>query len=52
LVEAVEADLKSDGRFARFMRLYLDESLLKESANAAAIERLRSAGVRINPENK
>jgi len=52
LVEAVEADSKSDGRFAPFMRLYLDESLLKESANAAAIERLRSAGVRINPENK
>jgi internalin A len=52
LVEVCEADSKGERRFAPFLRLYLDESLLKDAAQAGAIERLRNAGVRINPENK
>ena len=52
LVETVEADAKADGRFAPYLRLYLDESLLKDPAHGASVERLRTAGVRINPENK
>jgi len=52
LVEAVEADAKADGRFAPYLRLYLDESLRKDPAHSAFVERLRTAGVRINPENK
>ena len=52
LVEAAEADGKTDRRFAPFLRLYLDESALKESSHQGALERLRAIGVRINPENK
>jgi internalin A len=52
LAESCEADSKSDRRFAPFLRLYLDEAFLKEPNHSAAAERLRSAGVRINPANK
>lgn len=52
LVETVEADAKADSRFAPYLRLYLDESLLKDPAHSASVERMRTAGVRINPENK
>jgi Leucine-rich repeat (LRR) protein len=52
LVESVEADAKTDSRFAPYLRLYLDESLLKDPSQNVSIERLRTAGVRINPENK
>lgn len=52
LVESVEADAKTDSRFAPYLKLYLDESLLKDPSHNVSIERLRTAGVRINPENK
>ena len=52
IVETVEADAKADSRFAPYLRLYLDESLLKDPAHSASVERMRTAGVRINPENK
>ncbi len=52
LADICEADAKGDGRFAAFLQLYLDESLIKENTHAAAFERLRAAGVRINPESK
>lgn len=52
LAEVCEADSKTERRFAPFLRLYIDEATLKDTAHAANIERLRSAGVRINPENK
>jgi Leucine-rich repeat (LRR) protein len=52
LVEACEADAKSERRFAPFLRLYLDDAMLKEASQSTAIERLKTAGVRINPSNK
>jgi len=52
LVELVEADAQGDRRFAPFMRLYLDDAVLKDATNASAFEKIRAAGVRINPENK
>ncbi len=52
LVEACEADAKTERRFAPFLRLYLDDALLKEASQSAAIERLKAAGVKINPSNK
>lgn len=52
LVEACEADAKSERRFAPFLRLYLDDAMLKEASQSAAIERLKTAGVKINPSNK
>ena len=52
LVEACEADAKSERRFAPFLRLYLDDAVLKEALQTAAIERLKAAGVKINPSNK
>jgi hypothetical protein len=32
--------------------LYIDEATLKKDTHAAALERLRAAGVRINPASK
>ena len=52
LVEACEADAKSERRYAPFLRLYLDDAVLKEASQSAAIERLKTAGVKINPSNK
>ena len=51
LVESCEADAKGDRRFAQFLRLYLDEASLKDAAQGTAIERLKSAKVKINPSN-
>ena len=50
LADACEADAKSERRFAPFLRLYLDDATLKEASQATAIERLKTAGVRINPK--
>ena len=52
LFEACELDAKTERRFAPFLRLYLDDATLKEASQATAIERLKSAGVKINPSNK
>jgi len=52
LVEACEADAKSERRFAPFLRLYLDDAMLKDASQSTAIERLKAAGVKINPSNK
>ncbi len=49
LADACEADAKTERRFAPFLRLYLDDATLKEASQATAIERLKTAGVRINP---
>lgn len=51
LVEICEADSKDERRFAQFLRLHLDEATLKEAAQSTAIEKLKSAKVRINPSN-
>jgi Leucine-rich repeat (LRR) protein len=51
LVEACEADSKSERRFAQFLRLYLDEDILKNEKHAPALERLRTVHVKINPPN-
>jgi len=50
LIDACEADAKSDRRFAQFLRLYLDDATLKEAAQSTQIERLKTAGVKINPK--
>jgi internalin A len=52
LADSCEADAKGERRFAPYLRLYIDEATLKSETHAGAIERLRSAGVRINPANK
>ena len=49
LADACEADAKTERRFAPFLRLYLDDAMLKNASQATAIERLKTAGVRINP---
>ena len=51
LVEICEADSKDERRFAQFLRLHLDEATLKDAAQSTAIEKLKSAKVRINPSN-
>jgi internalin A len=51
-VEAVEADATSDRPYARFLQLYLDDSLVQDTAQSSTMDRLRAAGVRLNPENK
>ena len=48
LVEACEADAKTEHRFAQFLRLYLDEAMLKETSQTATLEKLKAAGVKIN----
>ena len=50
LVEACEADVKADGRFAPFLRLYLDDSQLKEASQSNSIERLKAARVKNQSE--
>ena len=52
LVEACELDAKTERRFAPFLRLYIDAALLKDESHATTIERLKTAGVKINPSNK
>ena len=51
LMEVCELDSKAERRFAPFLRLYLDDTTLKEDSHAAAIERLKTAGVKINPKS-
>lgn len=52
LVEAAEADSTSGGRFAPFLRLYLDANVIQDPAHSGSLERLRAAGVRVNPQGK
>jgi Leucine-rich repeat (LRR) protein len=52
LAEACENDSKTEHRFAQFLKLYVDEALLKDANKASTFERLKSAGVRINPPVK
>ncbi|MCU0707898.1 MAG: leucine-rich repeat domain-containing protein [Pirellula sp.] len=52
LADACEADAQGDRRFAPYLRLYLDESILKEESQTSVIDRLRKVGVRINPPVK
>jgi Leucine-rich repeat (LRR) protein len=52
LAEACEADAQGERRYAPYLRLYLDEAVLKNDSQAAAIDRLQKAGVRINPPVK
>jgi internalin A len=49
LADACDADAQGDRRFAPYLRLYLDETLLKNEGQAAVIARLQKVGVRINP---
>jgi len=51
LVEICEADSKGERRFAPFLRLYLDDATLTDTAQGTAIEKLKSAMVKINPSN-
>jgi len=51
LIEICEADSKGERRFAQFLRLYLDDATLKDAAQGTAIEKLKSANVKINPSN-
>jgi internalin A len=51
LVETCELDAKGDNRMAQFLRLHIDESVMKSEKHATALERLRSMHVRINPPN-
>ena len=50
LVEACEADAKTEHRFAQFLRLHLDDAMLKETSQTASLERLKAANVKINPK--
>ena len=50
LVETCEADIKAEGRFAPFLKLYLDDNQLKEASQSNAVERLKTARVKINPK--
>jgi len=50
IVEACEADAKAERRFAPFLRLYLDDAVVKEASSS--IERLTAVGVKINPPSK
>lgn len=49
LADACEADAQGERRFAPYLRLYLDDTLLKNEPQATAAGRLRKVGVRINP---
>ncbi|MFN9716193.1 MAG: leucine-rich repeat domain-containing protein [Planctomycetota bacterium] len=49
LADACEADAQGDRRFAPYLRLYLDDTLLKNEPQATAVGRLQKVGVRINP---
>jgi len=50
LVEACEADVQAEGRFAPFLKLYLDDSQLTDASKSNAIERLKVARVKLNPK--
>jgi len=52
LIDACEADAKENRRFAPFLRLYLDESLVQDASKASWFEKLKAVGVRINPPIK
>ena len=52
LIEACEADAKESRRFAPFLRLYVDDSIVKDAAKQAWFERLKSVGTRVNPPVK
>ncbi len=52
LAEACEADAQGERRFAPYLRLYLDDAVLKNEAQATLIARLQKVGVRINPPVK
>jgi len=49
LADACEADAQGERRFAPYLRLYLDDTLLKNEPQATAVGRLQKVGVRINP---
>lgn len=49
LADACEADAQGERRFAPYLRLYLEEALLKNEPQATAVGRLQKVGVRINP---
>ncbi len=50
--EVCENDAKQDHRFAPYLKLYVDESVLKDSSREPVLGRLRASGVRINPSAK
>ena len=52
LIEACEADAKENRRFAPFLKLYVDESLVGNAEKSSWFERLKAVGVRINPPVK
>ncbi|MCY3007946.1 MAG: leucine-rich repeat domain-containing protein [Planctomycetota bacterium] len=52
LIEACEADAKENRRFAPFLRLYVDESLVQNPSKAGGFDKLKAIGVRINPPVK
>jgi internalin A len=52
LIEACQADAKENRRFAPFLRLYVDDSLVQNASKAAWLEELKTIGVRINPPVK
>lgn len=52
LIEACEADAKENRRFAPFLKLYVDESLVGNADKASWFEKLKAVGVRINPPVK
>jgi internalin A len=52
LADACETDAQGERRFAPYLRLYLDDSLLKNELQATVIGRLQKVGVRINPPVK
>jgi Leucine-rich repeat (LRR) protein len=52
LIDACEADAKENRRFAPFLRLYVDESLVQNPSKASGFEKLKAIGVRINPPVK
>jgi len=52
LIEACEADAKDARRFAPFLRLYVDDAIVKDAAKQAWFERLKSVGTRVNPPVK
>jgi len=49
LADACESDAQSERRFAPFLRLYLDEALVKDESKSAVVGRLRTVGARLNP---
>jgi Leucine-rich repeat (LRR) protein len=52
LADACEADAQGERRFAPYLRLYLDDTVLKNESQAAVVARLQKVGVRLNPPVK